>query len=820
MVTFGLTERIDTPIELMQKFHSELEDELPTSLLTKRANKNTKKQRKEPEPFTLLFNRYFDTAHQLKTQAVDHKGSVSEEQINLVKQITSSAAGVLGALAIPGVGAATFSKAAEIVVDGAKLVLSERDRIQQLLQQHQATRESRELQELMLDPLPKLTQAFAEVLIQRTERYPLILMLDTYEKAASEIDAWLCRSLLANTKLKTHRVRIVIAGCKSLLAITEAWRRFQQDQNGIFELRLERFDLLQTKQYLANIGIAQSETIHQIYSITKGLPYYLNWIRQQWEKGKPLNFSQGNQAIANLLFQDLNPIQKQIVQLAACCRWFNRLLLEFLVTQRGLDFEAAADATLNCFDWLKQQHFVESVQNRYLSQYRLDDVARDVFRLSLWQQDEGEQLQAIHTLLASYFEERSQKVLPDTSISKQYEDEDWRSCIVDLLYHTLFSEQDHTHILFISYLFSSRYLNQDLLVTTPFRAIVAESDLVDHPFLSNKTRKFLITIRPAVEYGQFIFGDIISHEQTQQELALAVEDIDSALKCCFSYLSSLQSFARFVALLYKANQCPQSQQLSWLQQCQQEAEKIASQDDPEFSSHLFRAGIGNSLHNLNYCEEAIACYQKAIEYKPEDDAAWNNIGITQAKQKNYKAAVISYDRALEIQPRNSIAWLNRGIALVELGRYEEAIASYDKVIELKTNEYKAWYNRGLVLAKLKWHEETVLSYDNALAIKPDCYKSWNNRGIALSYLNRHQEAIASYQHATALKPFDPHPHYNQACCYGLQANIEKAIDHLQQAIALEEQFREMAKTDLDFDSIRNDQRFQDLLRQSANSIER
>jgi tetratricopeptide (TPR) repeat protein len=247
-----------------------------------------------------------------------------------------------------------------------------------------------------------------------------------------------------------------------------------------------------------------------------------------------------------------------------------------------------------------------------------------------------------------------------------------------------------------------------------------------------------------------------------------------------------------------------------------EAEKIASENDPEFSSRLFRAGIGNLLHNLSHYEEAIACYEKAIEYKPDDDAAWNNIGITQAKQQNYEGAVISYDKALEIQPRNSIAWLNRGIALVELGRYEEALASYDKVIELKTHAYKAWYNRALVLAKLKSYEETVLSYDKALEIVPNCYKSWNNRGIALADMNRFEEAIESYEQAAILKPLDPYPHYNKACCYGLQGRTEEALNDLQKAIALEPgQFRKRAKADSDFDLIRNDQRFQALLIQSS-----
>ena len=51
-------------------------------------------------------------------------------------------------------------KGGEKLVEGAGLILSEKDRIQQLLQEHHATKKNRELQELLLQPIPKLTQAF------------------------------------------------------------------------------------------------------------------------------------------------------------------------------------------------------------------------------------------------------------------------------------------------------------------------------------------------------------------------------------------------------------------------------------------------------------------------------------------------------------------------------------------------------------------------------------------------------------------------------------------------------------------------------------
>jgi tetratricopeptide (TPR) repeat protein len=64
--------------------------------------------------------------------------------------------------------------------------------------------------------------------------------------------------------------------------------------------------------------------------------------------------------------------------------------------------------------------------------------------------------------------------------------------------------------------------------------------------------------------------------------------------------------------------------------------------------------------------------------------------------------------------------------------------------------------------------------------------------------------------------FKPDKHqawYNKACSYALQNNIEQAIKNLQTAINLHsDEFREMAKTDSDFDAIREDERFQELIK--------
>ena len=109
------------------------------------------------------------------------------------------------------------------------------------------------------------------------------------------------------------------------------------------------------------------------------------------------------------------------------------------------------------------------------------------------------------------------------------------------------------------------------------------------------------------------------------------------------------------------------------------------------------------------------------------------------------------------------------------------------------------------------HKEAIASYDQSLKIKPDKHEAWYNRGNSLDALGHKEEAIASYDQALKIKPDHAPTFFNKACCYALQNQVDLAVDCLQHAIALDPQWKENAKTDADFDSIRESDRFQALV---------
>jgi len=240
--------------------------------------------------------------------------------------------------------------------------------------------------------------------------------------------------------------------------------------------------------------------------------------------------------------------------------------------------------------------------------------------------------------------------------------------------------------------------------------------------------------------------------------------------------------------------------ISYLDEIQEEKKRA----DLWFEKGLIHS-VGQEL------EEAIFSYDKALNLNPNCYEAWNNRGNTLNKLGRKEEAIISYDKTLQINPDYHYAWRNRGYVLNNLGKKEEAIISYDKALKIKPNYHEAWNSRGIALMSLGRYKEAIASYDKALDIEPDMHEAWYSRGYALSNLGREEEAISSYDKALEINSNYASAYYNKACLSALQTKIETALESLTKAIELDPKYQEMAKTDNDFDSIRNDLRFQSLI---------
>ncbi|PSN11192.1 hypothetical protein C7293_25260 [filamentous cyanobacterium CCT1] len=230
---------------------------------------------------------------------------------------------------------------------------------------------------------------------------------------------------------------------------------------------------------------------------------------------------------------------------------------------------------------------------------------------------------------------------------------------------------------------------------------------------------------------------------------------------------------------------------------------------PDYHDALNNKGL--ALSDLGDKAGAIACFDAALAIKPDKHEALYNKGNALSDLGDKAGAIACYDAALAIKPDYHEALNNKGIALSDLGDKAGAIACYDAALAIKPDLHDALNNKGNALSALGRYEEAIECCDQILSVNSDYFSAWGIRGMALASLSRFEEALSSYDKALSIQPDSSYTIYKKACCYGLQGDADNALSVLQSAIALDPKYRDMAKTDTDFDPIRTNDRFQALL---------
>jgi len=807
-VCFAKTADIETPLKLMRKLHQQARDlsgsETSTDAFAQR----------EQEFTTTLF--------ELSQRSIDGTETSSEDARKITSWFerlvwlgTTSFASISNQPKSYETSGSGFAPLGAIGEDAEGL----KEWIQQRVRNHPATKDQPALQALMLEPVSKLTQAFAESLMQVAQRRErsLVLILDTYEKAQAYLNQWLWQYLVEDTPLASSPVRLVVVGRRSL-QIDEGWRKLNQDRKLLHETSLKKFDRKKTEDYLQQIGIQSGGTRAKIYKVTKGLPYYLDWVRKQREGGKEPDFSKGNQAIAELLLQGIDSQQRKILQVVACCRWFDLAIIRYLLGCDISGLEQANDTAEGYLEWLKHSDFVE-FSNRH---YRLDDVARDVFRQSYFQDDQS-QFRKTNTFLADYFKQQADELVdPQSLLPDLYEDEEWRRLTAEFLYYSLFGKGKEGLRQYIEQVFIAAYLREPDVFMVPFAFIKAELSEESQMLLPSATNEFFKDSTIALRFGWFFLGQLPKSYKlkfegednlSEEEIEARLQKVENSLQALLEQVGNLQDgLGKGVGLIYKSLRCNRSRDIiDSLLQAKRQAELPMTRCRPKLLHSLF-SNLGSLLNHIEHYQDALDCFEKALELWEGSALTFSRKGHALFKLERHEEALESYQKAIDLDPKFVDAWINRGDALRELKQYGEAIAACDRALEIDPESSSALNSQALTLSFLKEFEKAIVAIDKAIKLEPEEALFTANRGIVLARAGRYAEALAACEQAVKQDPKHESGYYAKACYYALQGEIEQVIDNLIKALEIAPRHsRSSAKHNPDFDGIRDDEQFRALV---------
>ncbi|WP_411879208.1 tetratricopeptide repeat protein [Polaromonas sp. YR568] len=214
------------------------------------------------------------------------------------------------------------------------------------------------------------------------------------------------------------------------------------------------------------------------------------------------------------------------------------------------------------------------------------------------------------------------------------------------------------------------------------------------------------------------------------------------------------------------------------------------------AEHWLEKGL--QLEQQGELDEALSCYQSAIDLMPTLARAHFNRGNILLDRGDAQSALEAYEEAILYKPDSAAAHFNMGNACLRLGAPEAAVVAYRQAVALKPDfadahaalevalEVESGYaetrfNQGLAEQDLEQPDRAKEFYRQALAIKPDHIAACNNLGVILLAEKQADQAASYFQRALEADPNNAATHTNLGSALQALGKMEEAITHYRRA---------------------------------------
>ena len=163
------------------------------------------------------------------------------------------------------------------------------------------------------------------------------------------------------------------------------------------------------------------------------------------------------------------------------------------------------------------------------------------------------------------------------------------------------------------------------------------------------------------------------------------------------------------------------------------------------------------------------------------------------------------------QPTAAHTLFNLALEAQATGDLEQAMTLLQQAVKIAPTLKQAYNGLGNLYYQRQQYDDAVAMYRQALALDPNYTQARNNLGSAYMQLSQHERAIEELQKVLQDDGEASLAYYNLACVYARTGDSAQALHYLQRAMEIEPQARLWAQTDADFNRVRNEPAFQQLL---------
>jgi len=688
--------------------------------------------------------------------------------------------------------------------------------------------------ERLEDPIGDLTRAFvleinrltetqvtiSSIRLKRQQR--VILFFDTFEQLAVEVAPWLLDHFLeANI---SNNVVLVIAGRDPIEHSTPDYPKHwlpYYDSSILCSISLNSFTEEETRNYLAERAVTDSDRIHTIWQLSRGLPLYLSLLTSN-----PLGkVDPTTDVVANFLRwipEDDHAKRRLALDAALLSRPFNQDDLAAFTYLEEVERPAL-------YRWLSGQPFVRS--NPQDGRYSYHDLAQKLFSRHLYSRSQ-EEYYATRRSLAEHYRLLLERTRAEIG-REVYQSAEWLELVLALVQQLFLLLDEASHISAVEQVLNiyehteqtgeiSRVL-RDLSQEQPDSQVSTsagqtagqllryiEADPANKGELLLAASELLMKVAQKPEFSPKLRASIYIRRGLayflNNEYQYAIGDFDQAIILVpkFIWAYGLRGIAYYLLNEYQLAIADFDYAI-----------KLA----PRFAWAYAKRGI--AYRQLKDYERAFEDFDRALILNPDYARVYIERGIAYKEIKEYKQAIVDFDRALTLDPKldqayiirremyrlledpqqiiedldsvltlNPIAWayICRGETYAKIKEYKKAIEDFDRALTLDSHSAAAYYNRGQAYRNLKEYEYAIKDFDRAIELDPNYVWAYAGRGETRQLLKEYHHAIKDFDRALALYPQDASAYAGRGIAYGYLKDFEQAMEDFDSAFALDPNF--------------------------------
>ncbi len=192
---------------------------------------------------------------------------------------------------------------------------------------------------------------------------------------------------------------------------------------------------------------------------------------------------------------------------------------------------------------------------------------------------------------------------------------------------------------------------------------------------------------------------------------------------------------------------------------------------------------GGSHQVLGDRQEALRCYEKALELAPWFVEVWANKSVLLQELGHLSEAMDCINKALAQDPTYAHGLCVKANLLNKLHRFSEAIEYFDKSLGIDDQPFEAWLGKGDSLMNLARYGEALSCFDRSLILCRRAARTLHSKAICLLALNDAKAAIECCDKALEVDPGKTVVLTTKATAQSTLGQLEAAYSTVKQALS-------------------------------------